>query len=120
MEFHVLDPEKGVANIGSHPDNDIVIDSPGVAPFHAVLDHRQRPFQIMLLVEEGETKLRGQQLGANAFEALHNWDTIEIDGFSIILLEGAEPVRKPVPERVPPRRGECSATRDGRSRRLSP
>jgi len=33
IEFYELDPGKGVTNIGRHPENDIVIDSPTVAPF---------------------------------------------------------------------------------------
>jgi hypothetical protein len=89
IEFFDLDPDKGVANIGRHPDNDIVIDSPGVAPFHAVLDHQQRPYRIMILSEEGEIRLGGQRLAANIFHELDSWDTLEVDGHSLILLEGA-------------------------------
>jgi pSer/pThr/pTyr-binding forkhead associated (FHA) protein len=96
-EFRALDPGKGVVNIGRHPDNDIVIDSPNVQPFHAVLDYRQRPFQIMVLTEEGQTRLQGQPLVPNVFERLSNWDTIEIDGYAIIILEGEEVAPQPLP-----------------------
>jgi hypothetical protein len=100
-QFHDLDPLKGVVNIGRHPDNDVVIDGPGVALFHAVLDHRQKPYQIMLLSEEGATTLRGQRLVPNAFQELHDWDTVEIDGYALILLEGAEEAAVPPPP-LPP------------------
>jgi pSer/pThr/pTyr-binding forkhead associated (FHA) protein len=100
--FLDLDPAKGVVNIGRHPDNDIIIDSPGVAPFHAVLDHRQKPYQIMLLTEEGDTRLKGQRLVANVFQPLDDWDTIEIDGYAIILLEGEGAPVRPVPVPPPP------------------
>ncbi len=39
VEFYELDPAKGVTSIGRHPDNDVVLDSPGIALFHAMLDH---------------------------------------------------------------------------------
>jgi pSer/pThr/pTyr-binding forkhead associated (FHA) protein len=101
-QFLDLDPAKGVANIGRHPDNDIVIDSPGVAAFHAVLDHRQKPYHIMLLAEEGDIRLKGQRLAANVFQPLEDWDTIEIDGYAIILLEGEGAPVRPVPVPPPP------------------
>jgi hypothetical protein len=101
-EFHDLDPGKGVANIGRDPDNDIVIDSPSVAPFHAVLDHRQKPYQIMVLSDEGETRLRGRALAPNTFEDLDEWDTIEIDGYALILLAGAGVPAREMPAPLPP------------------
>jgi hypothetical protein len=114
-EFRDLDPGKGVVNIGRHPDNDIVIDSPNVEPFHAVLDYRQKPFQIMVLTEKGQARLRGQPLEPNVFARLSNWDTIEIDGYAIILLEGEgvvlepPPVQPPVPAGPPPAGEEAAA-----------
>ena len=65
VEFHSLDRPQGVINIGRHPDNDIVIDSPGIASFHVIVDYRQWPYQIILLSEEGQTTLEGQPLSAN-------------------------------------------------------
>ena len=60
ISFYDLDPVKGITNIGRHPANDIVVDSPGVAEFHAVLDHRARPFQLVLLAV-GEGNFAGGQ-----------------------------------------------------------
>jgi hypothetical protein len=91
IEFHDLDPATGVTNIGQHPDNDVVIDGPGVAPFQAMVDHRQQPYRIMVLSEEGTATLEGERLLPNTFRELHNWDTVQIDSYSIILLEGAAP-----------------------------
>ena len=88
VEFYNLDQPQGVANIGRHPDNDIVIDSPNVAPFHAVLDYRQWPYQIILLSEQGQTTLEGQQLAANSRTSMDNWNTVRVDGYNIILLQG--------------------------------
>jgi len=100
VKFYDLDPAKGITNIGRHPDNDIVIDSPSVAPFHAILDHQQRPYQFMVLSREGTATLGGQPLSPNVFQEIHNWDTVEIDGYAIILLEG-EGVVLPPPPKVP-------------------
>ncbi len=88
IEFYDLDPARGVTNIGRHPENHIVIDSPGVMPFHAVLDHRRKPYLLMVLSENVDTKLGGQLLPAHVSREVHNWDTLEFDGHSIILLEG--------------------------------
>jgi hypothetical protein len=88
IRFYDLNPGKGFANIGSHPDNDIVIASPEVAPFHAVLDHRQRPVQLIVLGKGGATRVGGQPVQPNSARPIANWDTIELDGHSLVLMEG--------------------------------
>jgi hypothetical protein len=35
--FCEIDASREVINFGSHPDNDVVITGPGIAPFHAML-----------------------------------------------------------------------------------
>ena len=57
IEFYELDPGKGVTNIGRHPENDVVIDSPTVALFYAVLDHRKKPYHLMVLGASGNLSL---------------------------------------------------------------
>ncbi len=80
-------PVKGITNIGRHPENNIVLDSPGLAPFYAMLDHRQKPYQIMLLVP-GETALVGDEpLLPNVSKALHHRTHIRIDRYTIVLVE---------------------------------
>ncbi|MBN1140147.1 MAG: FHA domain-containing protein [Anaerolineae bacterium] len=89
IEFYDLDPGRGITNIGRHPENDVVIDSPTVAPFHAVLDHRKKPYHLMVLAAgqvSAETRLQGQPLTPNIAQELHDWDTFEIDGYSLILV----------------------------------
>jgi hypothetical protein len=95
ITFYPLDSQKGVANIGRHPDNDIVIDGPGVAPFHAVVDFSRRPCQILLLSPEGEPTLGGQPLQPSGSTELHPWDTLELAAHTFILLEGEEGVAAP-------------------------
>ncbi len=77
IKFYELDPAHGVTNIGRHPDNDVVIDSPAVAPFHAVLYHQQKPYQLIFI---GEAKGRALTLS--------NVDTLQVDGYALLLLEG--------------------------------
>ena len=86
--FLDLDPARGITNIGRHPENDVVIDSPSVAEFQAVLDHRQKPFSLLLLTDEGDVSLDGSRLSANAKAPLQNWDTVSIAGVSIVVIEG--------------------------------
>jgi hypothetical protein len=101
VEFHALDKPQGVINIGRHTDNDVVINSPNVAPFHAVIDYRQWPCQIILLSEKGETTLEGHPLVANIPTAMDNWNTIKVDGYDIILVQGTGGARPPQPTGAP-------------------
>jgi VCBS repeat-containing protein len=85
--FYTLDAEKGITNIGQHPDNDIIVDSPHLGPFQAVLDHQRRPYRIIVLSEDGGARLEGHQLPPNTFKELHDWQTVELDGYTLTLLE---------------------------------
>lgn len=87
VTFYDLNPNKGITNIGRHPENDIVIDSPDVALFHAVLDHRTKPYQIMVLADAGSTRLGGRTLPTNQTAVVANWDRLDLNGHSFILLE---------------------------------
>lgn len=87
IEFYTLDPAAGITNIGRHPDNDIIIDSLGVAPFHAILDHRQAPYQMILLSPEGQSRIGNEALVPHTPRSLQHWDNIEIDGHRLILVE---------------------------------
>lgn len=91
VEFYTLDPRKGIANIGRHPENDIVLVSAGVAPFHAVLDHRQKPFHLVVLSQEGITTLNGQIVSPNVATPIEDRAIIRINGHVIVFIEGAQP-----------------------------
>jgi hypothetical protein len=88
IRFVPLDVSKGVTNIGRHPDNDVVLDSPAVDLFHAILDHRQQPYQLMLLSPNANPRVGGQPLMPNAPTTLKPWDTLELDGFVLMVVEG--------------------------------
>lgn len=87
VEFYPLDSGRGVINIGRHPENDIVFDSPGVAPFHAVIDHRQPPYQLVVLSHQGQTALDGRPLPPNSPVTVPAWANIQFDGHTIILVD---------------------------------
>ncbi len=93
IKFYDLDPGKGITNIGRHPENDIVIDNPAVAPFHAVLDHRQRPYQLVVVTQENPTSIGGEPVAPNVPHTLNTWDTIELNGHSLVLVEGGAGAR---------------------------
>lgn len=90
VRFYNLDPGRDVVNIGRHPDNDVVLDDPAVAPFHAVLDHSQRPYHVVLLTPEEETRLAGRPLPFNVPTEMAPWDPVEIAGHTLMVLEGLE------------------------------
>lgn len=102
IRFYPLDSDKGVVNIGRHQDNDIIIDSPEVAPFQAILDHRQRPYHLIVLDQARPMKLNGQSLLPNITMLLENKSFIELAGYSLILLEEEEgPIDLPDGESLP-------------------
>jgi len=119
IRFHPL-TSGGITNIGRHPDNDIVIESPDVAPFHAVLDHQHKPYRLIALTD-GRIKVSGQLLQPNSPHELRNWDTIELNGHSFVLLEGGAAgavsaptlAPAPLPTPIPPIPGEVALAPGG-------
>lgn len=89
---------RGISNIGSHSDNQIVVPDPRVSEFQALLDHRQKPFQLIVF-GESPIVLNGEQLAPNANTVVTEWDTIEIAGHSLLLMDGVQP---PLPPRNVP------------------
>jgi archaellum component FlaF (FlaF/FlaG flagellin family) len=84
IEFHPLNSAKGITYIGSNPKNDIVIDDPRIRPFHAFLDHRQKPARLVLLEQEAGL------LSARPPELLSQLNRVEFEGYALILLEAEE------------------------------
>jgi hypothetical protein len=87
VKFYELDAAKGITNIGRHPENDIVINNPKIALFHAMLDHRQKPYQLVVMSGDGNTRIGGEGLPPNTTRELHNWDALEIENYTLILVE---------------------------------
>src|SRR6188768_2986270 len=114
IKFYDLSPARGITNIGRHPENDIVIDNPAVAPFHAVLDHRQRPYQLVVVTQDLPTSISGEVVLPNVPHALRTWDTIELNGHSLVLVEGGNVAEtRPEPRAVPIERPAASSVAAG-------
>ncbi|UCH61225.1 MAG: FHA domain-containing protein [Anaerolineales bacterium] len=96
--FCEIDPNREVINIGSHSENDIVITGPGIAPYHAMLDLRLKPYQFKQLSETGETKVGETILSPSASREMHPWDTIEVGDYRITLIEWEKVEKRPPPE----------------------
>ena len=102
VEFVPLDPTRGAINIGRHPDNDVVLESPSVAPFHAVLNCGQKPYHLLLLsLEGGETTLGSRPLSPDAPTEYHAWDAVEVAGYIIILIGDVTAGASAAPEEHP-------------------
>lgn len=80
IQFVDLDPSVGILNIGRHPDNDIVLGGPNVRSFHALIDHRQIPYQWMLLDEGG---------GMGEAREFSQWRSIRIGDYELVLMSSA-------------------------------
>jgi hypothetical protein len=99
ISFHALDPRRGVANIGSHPENDVVIPSPDVEPFCAIVDFRQEPYSLIVLPGSlpGNSRVlvNGQLAAPSSSTSLRPWDTLSIGGVTIVVLvESVEEARR--------------------------
>ena len=87
IEFFDLNPAKGLINIGQHPENDIVVSDVSVAPFQAMLDFRQKPYQLILLNDEGNVSVGGHPLSSQEHRPLQNLDNIQLGAYTLILVE---------------------------------
>lgn len=75
IEFFPLSAAAGITNIGQHPANRLVL--PGLRPFHAILDHRQEPYCLIIL----GTGTEDRQL-----IELQPGDTLRLEQYTLILL----------------------------------
>ncbi|MFP4345108.1 MAG: FHA domain-containing protein [Anaerolineales bacterium] len=121
--FAPLDPTRGITNIGRDPENDVVLESPEIADFHAVIDHREAPFRILVFAEDS-TRLDGEYLSPDGSATLGTWSTLEIDGHTLILIEGAEtgggPETAPVEARQTQAAASATTTAPPAARRTPP
>jgi hypothetical protein len=83
-----LNTARGITNIGSHPDNDIVIQDPAVLPFHLMLDHRQKPYQVYILSPEADVCINGVRLSGGEAKAVYDFSQIQFGGYTLRAQEG--------------------------------
>jgi hypothetical protein len=96
--FFEIEPHREVINFGSHPDNDVVVSGPGISPFHAMLDLRHKPYQFVQLSEAAKTTGGDQILSPSAAQEVNTWDTIELGGYHITLIESEVGEKRRPPE----------------------
>lgn len=83
--FYPLNPG-GRTRLGQSPGNELVLEGPGIAPFHLILDHRLPTYRLLLLSQEEETRLNGQLLPPHVTVELQPLDLIKIGRYELILL----------------------------------
>jgi pSer/pThr/pTyr-binding forkhead associated (FHA) protein len=97
--FYAIEPHREYIKFGSHPDNDIVVSSPGISPYHAMLDLRSSPYQFVELNEIVETNVGDQILSPSTAREIHTEDTIELGNYRITLIEDDLVGNQETPER---------------------
>ncbi len=112
--FFEIEPGREAINFGSHPDNDVVLTSPGISPFHAMLDLRRKPYQFVQLNEAAQTPGGDQVLLPSTARDVHKWETIELGDYRITLIESEAPdkrsaAEKPASEEEPPKSEQALA-----------
>lgn len=83
MEIHEINPEKGIINIGSHPENDIVVQDAKVMPFHMMVDLRQQPYLIVSLNPDADIQIDGVPLMENETSEVMDLSQVSFCGYSM-------------------------------------
>jgi hypothetical protein len=78
-----LNMERGITNIGSHPDNDIVIQDARVLPFHLMLDHRQKPYRVIALSPQSNISVNGVAVSSGEPIEVMDLSLVKFNGFSL-------------------------------------
>ncbi|MCJ7623761.1 MAG: hypothetical protein MUO76_09680, partial [Anaerolineaceae bacterium] len=90
LELHELNPEKGIVNIGSHPDNDIVVQDPRVMPFHMMLDYRQKPYRIFALNPNADITIAGGSLPGGEAGEVMDLSQVQFGGYSLVVKQNGD------------------------------
>lgn len=85
-----LDFDFPVVNIGSHPDNDIVLSGQGVLPFHATLHLQNGQYQLIVLGNMTGIMVDGAPLSASPMK-LGMQQRIQIGDFALDLRSNGNP-----------------------------
>ncbi len=86
-----FDFDQPVVNIGSNPDNDVIIAGKGVMPFHASFLRENGSFSIIPMSPEAEIQLDGKLLRAGSASLSEN-QCVTIGDHSLYLQKGMTPV----------------------------
>lgn len=100
IEFYPLDAARGITAVGRALSNDVRLADGVTADYAAVLDHRHRPYTLMVLDGAADVRVNGQRLAEHASMAVKPWDSIEIGHYVLILADesaGGESVLTPTP-----------------------
>jgi hypothetical protein len=104
FEEYPLNENRGITNIGSHPDNDIVISDARVLPFHFMLDHRQKPYRVIALSPDSNITVDGIAISSGEPIEVMDLSHVKFNGFSLnIDTKNGSPkliVVPPIPEQV--------------------
>ncbi|MEI7844522.1 MAG: FHA domain-containing protein [Chloroflexota bacterium] len=87
-ERYEMDPERGIINIGSADDNDIVVKDPSIQPFHMVLLCREKPYQIILVDPEAELTIRDVRIHTEDAITVANLSEVRFGSFGFTSTQG--------------------------------
>jgi hypothetical protein len=84
------DFDQPVINIGSHPDNDIVIPGQGVLPFHALLMIQENKRDLVSLMPDADIRVDGEPLVEPSITVTRD-QIVEIGGYTLRFQENGSP-----------------------------
>lgn len=100
-----LNQQKGITNIGSHPDNDITISDPRVLPFHLIIDNRQTPYKIIALQPNSNITVQGVRVSSGEPIEVKDLNQVQFNGFQLHIPAGAPSNGTVELEILPPKPG---------------
>lgn len=78
---------RGIANIGRHPANEIRLEGPDIADFHALLDYSNHDLSLRLIVmsERSPVRRQGQPVAPNQPLQLGDQEVLELGGYTLVV-----------------------------------
>jgi len=90
---------KPIINIGSSPENDLVIEKDTVSERHATIEQQPDGHFVVVLSSTGKTLLNGVELEPISTHRLNDGDEISIDTFAFIFKLEETELPQPAPDR---------------------
>ncbi len=76
---------KGFTNIGSSPDNDIILGGEQILPYHMMLDYHEVPYRLLPLSQDAEIWVNGVRLRGSQEYLLSASDGINVGNYRLSL-----------------------------------
>jgi len=99
LKIYDLDEAGSTTSLGQDESNDILLESPGVAPFQLELHYRQEPYRLTVPGEAEPVTVNGEAVSPGSSCQIHDRDEIRVAGYVLVFRVRKE--EPDVPDHVP-------------------